>query len=136
MTQSRDERSAEAVERRRKLRDENHRKLNACTADMYEFRAPPPVPGVPNFATCRCCGGLGAARRGPRLMGYRIISITADGPVVVLCVAVAGVTHDVRVSPAGHVLMPADLAGHACRDDIEAACREMVQDAARLGWVA
>lgn len=69
-------------------------------------------------------------------MDYRIISVTGDGPVVVLAVVVAGVTHDVRVSPAGHVLMPAELAGHYEREAIEADCRAMVLDAARLGWVA
>ncbi|MDN3568659.1 hypothetical protein ACFQY5_41315 [Paeniroseomonas aquatica] len=69
-------------------------------------------------------------------MDYRILSITADGPVVVLCVAVGGVTHEVRVTPQGHVMVPAELAGNFQREAIEADCLAMVEQAARLGWVA
>ena len=74
-------------------RKENYRRLDSCTADMHDFRAPPPVPGVPNWATCRSCGGM--ARRDTAVM-YAVGVRTGMAMAAELARRVSEDIHDVQ----------------------------------------
>ena len=66
---------------------------------------------------------------------FRIIGLVVEAHSVAHSVAMGAEVHQVVVTVGGAVMVPAGLARHPLRDDIEAEVREVAAQA-RLGWVA